>query len=116
MACQNREDAPLNCTPGGVLHAHEPQVVPDLLQQVVEVPAVVSRDGDAVRHLVDDVELLDGNLINFVEHVNAGDVDPVVRVTVSSCCRALHGGERIRGAFTHLPSVKDTKERGTKSR
>lgn len=61
-----------------VLHAHEPQVVPDLLQQVVEVPAVVSRDGHTVRHLVDDVELLDGDLIDFVQHIYAGDVDPVV--------------------------------------
>lgn len=49
-----------------VLHAHEPQVVPDPLQQVVEVPAVVGRDGDAVRHLVDDVKFLDGDLIDFV--------------------------------------------------
>lgn len=61
-----------------ILHAHESQVVPDPLQQVVKVPAVVSRDGHTVRHLVDDVELLDGDLIDFVQHVDAGDVDPAV--------------------------------------
>lgn len=31
-----------------------------------------------MRHLVDDVELLDGDLIDFVEHIYAWDVDPVV--------------------------------------
>lgn len=39
-----------------------------------------------MRHLVDDVELLDGDLINFVQNINAGDVDPVVTEAVSSCC------------------------------
>lgn len=42
VTCQNGENAPFNCTSRGVLHAHKPQVVPNLLQQVVEVPAVVS--------------------------------------------------------------------------
>lgn len=39
---------------------------------------MVSRDGHTVRHLVDDVELLDGDLIDFVQHVDAGDVDPAL--------------------------------------
>ena len=52
------------------------QVVPDLLQQVVKVPAAVGRDGHAVRHLVDDVQLLHRDLVDLVEHVNAGDVNP----------------------------------------
>lgn len=32
-----------------------------------------------MRHFVDDVELFDGDLVNFVEHVDAGDVDAVVK-------------------------------------
>lgn len=39
---------------------------------------MVGRDGYTVGDLVDDVELLDGDLIDFVEHINAWDVDPVV--------------------------------------
>lgn len=39
---------------------------------------MVGRDGDTVGHLVDDVEFLDGDLVDFVEHINAGDVDSVV--------------------------------------
>lgn len=34
-----------------------------------------------MRHLVDDVELLDGDLINLVEHINARDVDPAATET-----------------------------------
>lgn len=60
----------------GSLHAHEVQVVPDLLQKVIEIPAVVRRDGHAVRDLVDDVQLLYGDLVNLVQHINAGDVNP----------------------------------------
>ena len=56
------------------LHAHELQVVPHPLQQVVEVPAMVSGDGNAVRDLVDDVQLLDGDLVDLIQHVDAGDV------------------------------------------
>lgn len=51
------------------------QVVPDLFQQVVKVPAVVSGDWHAVRDFVDNVQLLDGNLVDFVQHVDAGDVN-----------------------------------------
>ena len=50
------------------------QVVPHLLQKVIKIPAGVGRDGHAVGHLVDDVQLFNGDLVNFVEHINAGDV------------------------------------------
>ena len=30
--------------------------------------------GDVMWHLVDDVELLDGELVDLVQHVDAGDV------------------------------------------
>lgn len=57
--------------------AHQLQILPHLLQQVVKVPLVVGGDGDAVRNLVDHVQLLDTNLIDLIEQVDARDVDPV---------------------------------------
>jgi len=38
---------------------------------------VVGRDRDTVGNLIDDVKLLNGDLVDFVEHKNARDVDPV---------------------------------------
>lgn len=58
------------------IHAVEVQVVPGLLEKAVIVPAVVGTDGDAVRDARDDVELLNGDLVNLVEHIDARDVDP----------------------------------------
>lgn len=52
------------------------QVVPDPLQQVIKVPAVMSRDWHAVRNFVDNVKLFNGNLVDFVKDINAGDVNP----------------------------------------
>lgn len=52
------------------------QVVPELFQQVVKVPAVVSWDWHAVRDFVDNVQLLNGDLVDFVEYIDAGDVNP----------------------------------------
>lgn len=34
----------------------------------------MGRDGHAVGYLVDDVQLFNGDLVDFVEHINAGDV------------------------------------------
>ena len=70
------------------------EVLPHLLQEAVVVPLVVGGDGDTVRdlerkyqHFVkhvpaapdlgDDVKLLDGDLVDLVEQVYAGDVVPV---------------------------------------
>ncbi len=53
------------------------QVVPKLLEQIVKVPPMVSRYRDAVRDLVDDVQLLDRYLVNLVQQVDARDVDSV---------------------------------------
>ncbi len=39
-------------------HSDEREVVPHLLEEVVEVPFVVGGDGHAMRHLLDDVQLL----------------------------------------------------------
>ena len=57
--------------------ADELEVLPHLLEEGVVVPLVVGGDGDAVGDLADDVELLDGDLVDLVEEVDAGHVAPV---------------------------------------
>eukprot|EP00053_Salpingoeca_punica_P020781 m.212348 g.212348 ORF g.212348 m.212348 type:complete len:417 (+) comp20083_c0_seq1:2736-3986(+) len=59
------------------VYSDKVEVAPHLLQEVVKVPLVVGRDGHAVRDLVDDVELLDGDLVDLVQDVDAGDVHAV---------------------------------------
>lgn len=56
---------------------HQVEIDPHHLQQIVEVPVVVGGDGHAVRNLVDHVQLLDADLIDLVEQVDARDVNPV---------------------------------------
>jgi len=58
-------------------HPHETQVVPHLLQQVVEVPLVVGGDWDGVRDAIDYVQLLHRDLVDLVEQVDARNVDPL---------------------------------------
>mmetsp|Transcript_17299 Transcript_17299/g.45121 ORF Transcript_17299/g.45121 Transcript_17299/m.45121 type:complete len:290 (-) Transcript_17299:301-1170(-) len=55
----------------------EVEVGPHSGEQLVKVPLVVGRDWDGVRHLVDDVKLLDRDLVNLVQHVDHWDVHPV---------------------------------------
>lgn len=60
-----------------LLHSNEPQVSPNLLEQIVEIPLVMSRNGNSMRNLVNDVQLLDRNLIDLVETVDARNVDSI---------------------------------------
>mmetsp|Transcript_12242 Transcript_12242/g.28726 ORF Transcript_12242/g.28726 Transcript_12242/m.28726 type:complete len:246 (-) Transcript_12242:285-1022(-) len=70
--------------------SHHLEVVPDLLHEHVDVPLVEAGDGHVVRHLVDDVQLLDGQLVDLVHHVQrrhvlavvVDHVDELVRVVV----------------------------------
>ena len=57
--------------------ARKVEVGPHLLEQLVKVPFVVRRDGHGVGQLGDDVELLDRDLVNLVEHVDGRDVHAV---------------------------------------
>ena len=59
------------------VHSDEVEVGPHLLQEVVKVPLVMGGDWDGVGDAVDDVELLDGDLVNLVQDVDAGDVHSV---------------------------------------
>ncbi len=49
-------------------------MVPDAVQEAVEVPLVLRGDGAVVGDAVDDVQLLDGDLVNLVHDVDAGHV------------------------------------------
>ena len=47
------------------------------LYLTIIVPLVMGRDRNSVGNLADDVELLNADLINLIEDVDAGDVGPV---------------------------------------
>lgn len=69
-------------------------VLPDVLQQFIQTPAMRRADGHMVRHLVDDVQLLDGQLVDLVQHIDAGDVLAIAcRVRVSQHSERGEGGE-----------------------
>jgi hypothetical protein len=50
---------------------------------------VMGRDGHTVRHLIDDVQLLDGNLIDLIQHVDTGDVNSTEEETQGICLELL---------------------------
>lgn len=71
--------------------AHQLQVLPHLLQQVVKVPAVVGGDGHAVGNLVYNVQLLDGYLIwKQIKHHNAVYMAPQRNLAASTPIGLLH--------------------------
>ena len=47
------------------------------LYLTIIVPLVMGRDRNSVGNLADDVELLNADLVDLVEDVDAGDVGPV---------------------------------------
>ena len=47
------------------------------LYLTIIVPLVMGGDGNRVGNLADDVELLNADLVDLVEDVDAGDVGPV---------------------------------------
>lgn len=76
----------------------ELEVLPHLLEQGVVVPLVVGGDGHAVGDLADDVELLDRDLVDLVEEVDAGHVAAVALDDVDEVVRGrVVPGEEERG-------------------
>jgi len=59
------------------VEANKMKVIPHLLQKIIEIPSVMGRDWNTVWNFVDDVQLLDGDLVDFVEDINARYVDSV---------------------------------------
>jgi hypothetical protein len=54
--------------------ADEVEVFPHAVDEFVEVPAEIASDGYVVLDLVEDVELVEGDGVDFIESVEAGDV------------------------------------------
>lgn len=52
-------------------------VVPNRFHQLVQIPLVCSADGDMMRHLIDDVEFLNRQLIDFIQNINAGNISSI---------------------------------------
>ncbi len=48
-----------------------------LFKQIVKVPPVMSRNRDGMRNFVDNVQLLNRDLINLVEDVDARNIDTI---------------------------------------
>lgn len=69
--------APLNHYVAWSVHSNEVEVGPHFFQEVIKVPFVMCRDWDGMWNTVDDVQLLDGDLINLVQNVDAWNIDPV---------------------------------------
>ena len=67
---------------------HQLEVVPHLVQEVVIVPLVMSRDWDGVGDPADDVQLLDADLVDLVEDVDAGDVGSVALDNINQFVRS----------------------------
>lgn len=72
------------------IHSAQVKVLPHFLEEAIIVPPVMCADGHAVRDARDDVELLDGDLINFVEHIKRRNVDSVVCMALWISCEAQH--------------------------
>ena len=70
------------------IDSHKCQVVPHFLQEAVVVPLVMSRDGDGVGDLADYVELLDADLVDLIEDVDAGNVGSVPLHNVNEFVRS----------------------------
>ncbi|KAJ8530370.1 hypothetical protein ON010_g14542 [Phytophthora cinnamomi] len=92
------------------VNADHVAVVPDHLEQLVEVPAVVRRDNDVMRDLVDDGQLLDRELVDLVEHVEARDVDAVALDLVDELVHGHVGAQRHVGVVD-LVLVQDLVDR-----
>ncbi len=58
-----------------LLHSDEAQVFPHQVEQFIEIPFQVARDGDVVGDLVDDVELFQSQLIDLVERIDTRNVN-----------------------------------------
>jgi len=86
--------------------ADQVQVLPDLLHELIEVPLVLGGDGHVVRHLVQEVELLNGDGVDLVEDVEAGDVHSVLFNDIN---QLVHGGvlTEVDVAVGHLVLVED---------
>jgi hypothetical protein len=61
------------------VHSAKVELLPHLLQKLVDVPAVLRTDWAGVRNAVDQIELLDRYGINLVQRIDDRDVAPALR-------------------------------------
>ena len=66
-----------NLSLGLGVNSNKIKVLPHLLHELIEVPLVLGGDWHVVRHLADDVELLDSDGVDLVHHVEAWDVNTI---------------------------------------
>ena len=51
------------------VNSHKFEVLPHLLEKVVEIPFVMGRDGYTMGNFVNDIQFFDAQLVNIVEYV-----------------------------------------------
>lgn len=59
------------------VNTNQVEILPNFFHKLVEVPFILSGNRHIMRTLVDDIELLNGNLIDLVKDIDAWDIDPV---------------------------------------
>ena len=65
-------------------------------EKTYEIPAVAGRDGNMMRKLVNDIELLNGELVDLVQDIDAGNIFPVALNNVDELVdRCVNAAENI---------------------
>ena len=96
------------------INANHLRVVPHIVQKLVletnkvydmdtsgkreayKIPAMAGRDGDMMRKLVNDIELLNGELVDLVQNIDAWNVFPVSLNNVDELIdRCVNAAENI---------------------
>lgn len=107
--------------------ADEVELFPHSLHQLVNVPPVLRADGHRVGDAVEQVEFLDADAVNLVEHVNDRDVasalgfediDQVVDGGVApngDICRADLVSVIVLSVDLFLPQIKERRKTPTRS-
>lgn len=81
------------------LHSNKVKILPDLFNQFVQVPFEMSRARDTVGDSIKDIELLDSDLVDLIEDIDAGDIKSVAFDDINQfihCSVAAEADIRIR--------------------
>jgi len=78
------------------------QIVPNFAHQFVEVPLVLCTDRNVMGDFVENVELFNGDRVNLVEHIKAGNVDAIALDDINEL---IHGAVLSEGDIAVADSV-----------
>jgi len=84
------------------VNSNQTQILPNLGHQFVHVPFVLSGNGDIVGDSVEEVELLDGDGVDLVQHVNARHVNSV---SLNNVDQVVHSRVALEGHISVVDFV-----------